>query len=901
MFSFGNYPKDKLMNKGVLSSDTPVTRLSKILSEANFLDTSKKTELKLSQISKIVPADIDESANQEPPTASSWPETQEFLVREGSNSCSSGYYSNATTHSAPASCICERVCETNAFENDQPVSTIESAYCFSEYLTPAESKLRRAHSCSSRGWLAKRQRRQQWPRISGICKVKGASNSSILNVDTNSCPAVISHDNQSMMRRYSLPPVGEVGSSGTSDDSPVKSNIMSFLSSKSPSPRKQVDLSNSSVCPVIKKQRFDSPTKSNLDVTLPSEDVNDVSDHEIAGNLFPNSNHMPRPFFDLLRHHSTPMPSSYSYKPCPRSPVEVIAEGDLHKPVMSKCVSELPSISYDRIAKCIGSLSSHSLCSDGRRSRALRVVDRTGSGLHCVSTETVADLVSGNNKRNVNFVIVDCRFPYEYEGGHIKGAINIFTHSDLVQEIFNRVPAQRPPGTSGPPRYLGQELGRRLAVTQREPLSAPCELLSDDEDDLEIFGNTTSDVSDSDLPCADDNGITETNLLGDSSKSEPDLSYISSSTANSGDSNTQDPPFVVIFHCEFSSQRAPALAAFLRSVDRVSNYHRYPFLYFPEIYVMKGGYSAFYKKFSHLCTPQEYVKMFHRDHRNDLRLYKRLTRRVSSACLACIKPQPNENKKPDIPLCEVDSFCQLPRLKKPDDIPLQLQFPSKHAFHIGDESDVSCNMQVENKENCVPADVCSHSQNTSTHSSSNEKPDVTSPSVAPCSSERLSSSMVDSPLGLAEVVVRVGRRVIAATLGGAGAKSTEVARVLNQVKQPESVQPVNVVQRRPQARFALKRALTTSALDTPCQMLRPSDHNPFCDGGSYLQNTPAIRKARPNNDTFDLAAMATDNNNNSCLTISNSSVDSNHNIEVQSSPEKGLLSYHSLSTYNKEM
>ncbi|VDQ05510.1 unnamed protein product, partial [Trichobilharzia regenti] len=159
--------EDKLMSKGVLSSDTPIICPSKILSEANFRDTSKQIELKLSQISKTAPVDIDESANQEPPTTSPWPETQEFLVRE-------------------------------------------------------------------------------------------------------------SHDNQSMMRRYSLPPpVGEVESSGTPDDSPVvKSNIMSFLSSKSPSPRKQVDLSNSSVCRVIKKQRFDSLMKSNLDVTLalPSED-----------------------------------------------------------------------------------------------------------------------------------------------------------------------------------------------------------------------------------------------------------------------------------------------------------------------------------------------------------------------------------------------------------------------------------------------------------------------------------------------------------------------------------------------------------------------------------------------------------------------------------------------------
>lgn len=203
-------------------------------------------------------------------------------------------------------------------------------------------------------------------------------------------------------------------------------------------------------------------------------------------------------------------------------------------------------------------MSSHSLCSDGRRARALPVVDRTGSGLHCVSTDTVGDLISGS-KRNINYVIVDCRFPYEYEGGHIKGAINIFTHSDLVQEIFNRVPAQRPPGTSGPPRFLGEDLARRLATTQREPLSAPCELISDDEDEDEFPENTTSEISDSDLAYPNDEVILEKNIHSDSPKSEPDLSYVSSGLSNISESSNQDPPFVVIFHCEFSSQRAPAL------------------------------------------------------------------------------------------------------------------------------------------------------------------------------------------------------------------------------------------------------------------------------------------------------------------------------------------------------
>ncbi|CAH8503506.1 unnamed protein product [Heterobilharzia americana] len=804
------------MNKGTTSSDTPVTRLSKILSKANFLEASrKKTGPKLDHISEIVPADIDESANQEPPTKSLWADGQEFLVRESSNSCSSGYYSNATTRSAPASCISERVCEVVTSKSDQPITTVSVCEC-TESLTPTPKKLRRAHSCSSRGWLNKRQRRQQWPRISGVSRDKDGC-LSVMNSDTNSCPAVISSNaNQSVLRRYSLPPVGELGSSGTSDESPGQPKFMNLLSpSRSPSPLKQ-ELSSCSVCPAFKKQRIDSPFKSDLDATLPPEELNEISDHDNVGTLFTNVNLGPRPFFDLLRHHSTPMPPSYSCKPCPNSPIE-ISDENMGKPIISRSLSEVHSISYEKITRCMSSLSSYILCSDGRRARALPVVDRTSSGLHCVSADTVAELVSGNSKRNINYVIVDCRFPYEYEGGHIKGAINIFTHSDIVQEIFNRVPAQRPPGTSGPPRYLGEDLARRLAVTQREPLSAPCELISDDDDaddDVdELLGNTTSEVSDSDLPCADDDVVLEADLQSDSPKSEPDLSYGSNGTSNSGESNSQDSPFVVIFHCEFSSQRAPALAAFLRSVDRVSNYHRYPFLYFPEIYVMKGGYSAFYRKFSHMCTPRQYVKMFNRDYRNDLRLYKRLTRRVSSACLACIKPQLKDDKKSDARI--IDSFCQLPLnlnaccSNVTMCVPHLPQLSCKDGFHMPEYSDISPNTQIENKENCAPTDNMTVEPRVDM---------VTSPCSVPGGYNKLSSSMVESPLGLAEVVVRVGRQVIAATLGSADTDCAEVARSLGQVKHRESCQTDQLLEGKPPLR-CLKRSLTTTALDNQRQLM----------------------------------------------------------------------------------
>jgi rhodanese-related sulfurtransferase len=38
------------------------------------------------------------------------------------------------------------------------------------------------------------------------------------------------------------------------------------------------------------------------------------------------------------------------------------------------------------------------------------------------------------------YTIFDCRFPYEYEGGHIKGARNMWTQEALMEHMFSKDP-----------------------------------------------------------------------------------------------------------------------------------------------------------------------------------------------------------------------------------------------------------------------------------------------------------------------------------------------------------------------------------------------------------------------------------------------------------------------------
>lgn len=79
----------------------------------------------------------------------------------------------------------------------------------------------------------------------------------------------------------------------------------------------------------------------------------------------------------------------------------------------------------------------------------------------------------------------------------------------------------------------------------------------------------------------------------------------------------------IIFHCEFSSKRGPAAYRQLRRLDRKYKAQSYPELYYPEIYILQGGYRDFFAQFPQLCFPQDYVPMDKDTFRPDLHMEKR--------------------------------------------------------------------------------------------------------------------------------------------------------------------------------------------------------------------------------------------------------------------------------------
>lgn len=87
--------------------------------------------------------------------------------------------------------------------------------------------------------------------------------------------------------------------------------------------------------------------------------------------------------------------------------------------------------------------------------------------------------------------------------------------------------------------------------------------------------------------------------------------------------STRRRPSIIVFHCEFSSERGPRLCRLFRSLDRQYHLTDYPQLSFPSIYLLDGGYAQFYENCKEFCQPIAYVSMFEQKYHQELQNYRR--------------------------------------------------------------------------------------------------------------------------------------------------------------------------------------------------------------------------------------------------------------------------------------
>ncbi|GLE06774.1 hypothetical protein PINS_up016320 [Pythium insidiosum] len=59
-----------------------------------------------------------------------------------------------------------------------------------------------------------------------------------------------------------------------------------------------------------------------------------------------------------------------------------------------------------------------------------------------------------------------------------------------------------------------------------------------------------------------------------------------------------------VFYCEFSANRAPKMLRHLRNLDRWIHAERYPELFYPELYLIDGGYKNCFETLKGaICDP----------------------------------------------------------------------------------------------------------------------------------------------------------------------------------------------------------------------------------------------------------------------------------------------------------
>uniref|UniRef100_A0AAY4ESN7 protein-tyrosine-phosphatase n=1 Tax=Denticeps clupeoides TaxID=299321 RepID=A0AAY4ESN7_9TELE len=212
----------------------------------------------------------------------------------------------------------------------------------------------------------------------------------------------------------------------------------------------------------------------------------------------------------LFRSPSMPSPQGRSQlkrveRPDDNTPVRVKRRRSLADVQISKpfCQTEIEQMLDSESSNVIG---------DFTKPFALPTVEGKHQDLKYITPEMMVAALKGRFDHLVErLLVIDCRYPYEYDGGHIKGALNLHQ-----------------------------------------------------EDQIEDF------------------------LL------------------------------------KFSSERGPRMCRYVRERDRTLN--EYPNLYYPELYILKGGYKEFFPLHQEECEPQDYRPMHHEAFKEDLRTFRQKSR-----------------------------------------------------------------------------------------------------------------------------------------------------------------------------------------------------------------------------------------------------------------------------------
>lgn len=80
------------------------------------------------------------------------------------------------------------------------------------------------------------------------------------------------------------------------------------------------------------------------------------------------------------------------------------------------------------------------LIGDGSKNHCLPLIEGRHQDLNAISPKTLMELITRNFKHVVkSYKIIDCRYPYEFSGGHIEGAINLYSRELCLNLLHSTI------------------------------------------------------------------------------------------------------------------------------------------------------------------------------------------------------------------------------------------------------------------------------------------------------------------------------------------------------------------------------------------------------------------------------------------------------------------------------
>ena len=157
-------------------------------------------------------------------------------------------------------------------------------------------------------------------------------------------------------------------------------------------------------------------------------------------------------------------------------------------------------------------------------------------GLPHVLDETLARVLQQCAAGAMRAHVIDCRYPHEFDAGHVRGAVNVHEPAALQ-------------------RYL-------------------CAVLAEDADRAQFLLSSSSRMGD-----------------GRAQNAGGVHTHDDDSVRRSLMAHAQNSAFIL--YCDFSGERAPRMWRHVRNLDRRDHVMDYPCLSFPHMYVLRGGYASF--------------------------------------------------------------------------------------------------------------------------------------------------------------------------------------------------------------------------------------------------------------------------------------------------------------------